>query len=799
MPLTKATSNVIAPITATGSTTARTLDNRFSDVINVKDFGAVGNGISNDTAAIQAAINFANSSAKKFILIPSGTYKVNSQLETYSNVTISGDSVGTTTLDFSSQTSGHFINTTPQVGATLLLSTNVTRYGTSIGTTTPHGAAVGDKYAILSQRNALSRDGGDWQLGIGTGSLKASYYSEILNVSQVTSPTAFTFYPPLIFPNYNINNSSETPNSIKSCNIPAVISGNEFTITLASGNTTGLVEGMFASWAGMEAYVFRISAIISSTQLRMYSSSDAGVSAMTGVNVTFTIESRNNSDIRKITFVENPTIQNLRFISGNGSNKINFYGVSNGLIKNCGFSLSSVGEAINYINCYNTKSVDCSVYYTPEIATTFTYNPFSTISSWNCGYEGCKIENAFQGFDVTYSGGLFGSSVFSPSVFSYVNNCTAINCVNGMTSHSGSYGVKVTNNAFLYCNTGVLLRSPNTTCTNNFCTGDDSEDGYGIYLGNYAYKALVSNNSIEGVKNGIYVSPRVSTLGFGIKNLQTNITSNIIKRTAGAISVYGSDSYHKSAELINLIIDANTISESSLHIELDAYSNGISITGNNFIGPISTDSSAAVIIANNCFSINIRDNTFSDINPSGSTKNPISVGSLTDTTVYPLTDFKYKTNMVFWSGNKFFGNTLGCQQFFSTGFDPNIDNKFIDSGSYTPTIATQSNVSSVTVGLSSFSVKDRVCTISGRVTVTPTLNNTSTQIKFQPPIPSDFNIMSTNAIANGVGISSSSIYTPKSQYATLSGDTATNTVSLSFYAESVDPREFRYIYQYPVI
>ena len=62
-------------VTATGSTTARTLANRAADVVNVKDFGAVGNGIADDTAAIQAAVN-AMATDGGHLYFPAGSYKV---------------------------------------------------------------------------------------------------------------------------------------------------------------------------------------------------------------------------------------------------------------------------------------------------------------------------------------------------------------------------------------------------------------------------------------------------------------------------------------------------------------------------------------------------------------------------------------------------------------------------------------------------------------------------------------------------------------------------------------------------
>lgn len=72
-------------VIASGSTTPRTLEGRFSDVVNVKDFGAVGDGIADDTDAIQAAINASGNAIThgSKVHLPAGTYLITKPLLIY--------------------------------------------------------------------------------------------------------------------------------------------------------------------------------------------------------------------------------------------------------------------------------------------------------------------------------------------------------------------------------------------------------------------------------------------------------------------------------------------------------------------------------------------------------------------------------------------------------------------------------------------------------------------------------------------------------------------------------------------
>jgi hypothetical protein len=66
-------------ILAAGSTTQRTLASRFADVLNVKDFGAKGDGSTDDTAAVQAAVNAALANGGT-VIFPRGKYRVTDRI-----------------------------------------------------------------------------------------------------------------------------------------------------------------------------------------------------------------------------------------------------------------------------------------------------------------------------------------------------------------------------------------------------------------------------------------------------------------------------------------------------------------------------------------------------------------------------------------------------------------------------------------------------------------------------------------------------------------------------------------------
>lgn len=103
----------LIPLVQTGSNKKTTLDNlpfsppgagaidrsiqsRLSDTISAKDFGVVGDGITDDTVNMQNAINYAVSTGKT-LFVPSGKYRMTAQLDFSAGAAIEGDAPNITT------------------------------------------------------------------------------------------------------------------------------------------------------------------------------------------------------------------------------------------------------------------------------------------------------------------------------------------------------------------------------------------------------------------------------------------------------------------------------------------------------------------------------------------------------------------------------------------------------------------------------------------------------------------------------------------------------------------------------
>lgn len=89
---------------------ARTFQSKMREVTSVKDFGAKGDGVTDDTAAILAAITARAAAGGGTVFLPAGTYLLTSSavVANVSNVMLLGESTGTTIIKAAS--SGTFTN-----------------------------------------------------------------------------------------------------------------------------------------------------------------------------------------------------------------------------------------------------------------------------------------------------------------------------------------------------------------------------------------------------------------------------------------------------------------------------------------------------------------------------------------------------------------------------------------------------------------------------------------------------------------------------------------------------------------
>ncbi|MFP5230009.1 MAG: glycosyl hydrolase family 28-related protein, partial [Acidobacteriota bacterium] len=123
-----------------GSSTLRTVQAKLEETISVKDFGATGNGTTDDTAAIQAALNAATAGQR--IYCPQGVYKISAEIVLPSYVNFFG------------------VRTDLQSGQAADGGCTLKWAGSAPATAYAHGSAMVEAYGVYGTRlSGINLDG----------------------------------------------------------------------------------------------------------------------------------------------------------------------------------------------------------------------------------------------------------------------------------------------------------------------------------------------------------------------------------------------------------------------------------------------------------------------------------------------------------------------------------------------------------------------------------------------------------------------------------------------------------------
>lgn len=184
-------------INATGSVT-RTQQNKYLETISVKDFGAVADGVTNDSAAFQAALNYASTHGGGRIYIPAGTYVLGTAL-TYTHpsnkagLTIEGDGEGATFLDYTSTGNMLTINFISQYNIVHIMGFTATTNGVG----TANCIVLNQTFAIPDPANTsgstLSNLMIRGKLGLGQDNT-SQYWATGIDCNGVSNINLFTVF-----------------------------------------------------------------------------------------------------------------------------------------------------------------------------------------------------------------------------------------------------------------------------------------------------------------------------------------------------------------------------------------------------------------------------------------------------------------------------------------------------------------------------------------------------------------------------------------------------------------------------
>lgn len=183
MSLTKVDSRMVEFTPAGTGAVVRDVQTKLRESVSVKDFGAVGDGVTDDTAAIQAAINsFTNGTTCVLNLVQGANYKITSTLNTGSRSILINGNNATLTL---AANATYLL----QVGGTNVEVCNLSLNLNSGITATAAVYVTGLQHIF---RNVTSRNQ-VWPVVFLCQDMKESHFTQIRVDSDTTSKTGIVF------------------------------------------------------------------------------------------------------------------------------------------------------------------------------------------------------------------------------------------------------------------------------------------------------------------------------------------------------------------------------------------------------------------------------------------------------------------------------------------------------------------------------------------------------------------------------------------------------------------------------
>jgi len=157
-------------------------------IVNVRDFGAIGDGVTNDDDAVSAAIASLDS-APGVVYFPAGTYFLELNINMPEGVVLRGERATSTSLLF--QVLGHCINITAnQSGAFQTVVSGHTIHSSTIEVADGSAFNIGD-YAEIREENDPAWHASDWAAYVVGQILRITDVSE--NTLTLKSPLRITY------------------------------------------------------------------------------------------------------------------------------------------------------------------------------------------------------------------------------------------------------------------------------------------------------------------------------------------------------------------------------------------------------------------------------------------------------------------------------------------------------------------------------------------------------------------------------------------------------------------------------